>query len=114
MAAPLMGHYAGTKLEHVPANVTDSGSWVEIHTNTEALDKKDRITFNPYTTYYETDKSGSLGQTTQDDRLPTKERVISLEKDEAARAYLCSLLTDTSVVNDVFEGTPIVVTPDQR
>ena len=107
------GALTGTSLEHVPATVIDWGSWLEMHPDTKALDKAGQITFDPYTTYYESDKAGSLGQTSQDDRLPIKERVIGLEKDESARAYPYSLLTGTPVLNDVFEGTPIVITLDQ-
>ena len=117
------GEYTGTKLEFVPALVTDWATWAGLHPDTMALDvvgkelvikapRGELGSFDPYTDYYASGSAGVLGETVRDDRLSTKEFVIGLEGDGEATAYPYRLLNDTPVINDTFQGSPIVVVLD--
>ncbi len=117
------GEYTGTKLEFVPALLTDWATWAELHPDTMALDvvgkelvikapRGELGSFDPYTDYYASGSAGVLGETVRDDRLSTKEFVIGLEGDGEATAYPYRLLNDTPVINDTFQGAPIVVVLD--
>ena len=101
------GQFAGTKLEFIPAMLIDWANWVEMHPDTKALDKEGQITFDVYERYYGDDRAGRSGEIVKDDRLPTKERVIGLERDGETRAYPYGLLKETPVINDVFQDKPL-------
>ena len=106
------GEYAGTRLEFIPALMTDWGTWAALHADTKALDKGGRPAYDPYVSYYSSGAAGILGEAVTDDRLPTKEFVIGLEKDGEAIAYSYNLLNETPVINDTFQDVPIVVALD--
>ena len=108
------GQFAGIKLEFIAALVTVWATWLEMHPDTKALDKEGQITFDVYQRYYGTEKAGRYGETVKDDRLPTKERVIGLERDGEARAYPYGLPNERPVINDLFQGKPIVVVFDSK
>ena len=103
------GPLQGTRLELLSALQTDWGTWVDLHPDTLALDKGGRFTTDPYEDYYLAKDAGVLGESRKDDRLHTKEFVIGLEEDGMARAYPFSALNESPVVNDTFQGTPILV-----
>ena len=106
------GEFEGTKLEFVPALMTEWATWLELHPDTKALDKGGRMAYDPYTSYYRSGQAGVLGETVRDDRLPTKEFVIGLENDGEAIAYPYRVLSETPVINDTFQDVPIVVVLD--
>ena len=117
------GEYAGTKLDFVPALMTDWATWVELHPDTKALDvakgelvittpKGELGSSDPYSHYYASDRAGVLGETVRDDRLPTKEFVIGLEQNGEATAYSYRVLNETPVINDTFQEVHIVVALD--
>ena len=106
------GELVSTKLEFVPALMTDWATWVELHPETRALDKGGPVTYDPYSSYYSRNSAGVLGEKVKDDRLPIKEFVIGLEQDGEARAYPYRLLDETPVINDTFQEVPIVVALD--
>ncbi len=68
--------------------------------------------YDPYLSYYGSGAAGVLGETVIDDRLPTKEFVVGLEKEGEAMAYPYRLLNQTPVVNDRFQEVPIVIAFD--
>ena len=106
------GEFEGTKLEFVPALMTEWATWVELHPDTKALDKGGRMAYDPYVSYYRSGRAGVLGETVRDDRLPTKEFVIGLEEAGEAVAYPYRVLSETPVINDTFQDVPIVVVLD--
>ncbi len=106
------GQFAGTKLEFIPALLTDWATWVGLHPDTKALDKGGSSGYDPYFSYYGSGAAGVLGETVIDDRLPTKEFVVGLEKEGEAMAYPYRLLNQTPVVNDRFQEVPIVIAFD--
>ena len=106
------GEFAGTKLEFIPALLTDWATWVELHPDTKALDKGASSAFDPYISYYRSRAAGVLGETVKDERLSTKEFVIGLEKAGEAVAYPYRVLSETPVINDTFQDVPIVVVLD--
>ena len=117
------GEYAGTKLDFVPALLTDWATWAELHPDTKVLDvvgdelvitaqRGELGSYDPYTSYYSSGSAGVLGETVRDDRLRTKEFVIGLEGDGEAAAYPYRVLNETPVINDTFRGIPIAVVLD--
>ena len=106
------GPLEGTKLELLSALQTDWATWVELHPDTQALNKGGRFSRDPYERYYTYESAGVLGETRRDDRLYTKEFVIGLKEDGLARAYPFSALNDDPVINDTFGNNPILVTFD--
>ena len=108
----MRGEFAGTKLKFIPALMTEWATWVELHPDTKALDKGGFLGFDPYRSYYASNRAGILGEAVSDARLPTKEFVIGLEKDGRAMAYPYRLLSKAPVINDTFQDVPIVVILD--
>ena len=106
------GEFIGTKLAFIPAFITKWSTWVGLHPDTAVLDKGPRFARDPYISYYRSGAAGVLGETLKDGRLPTKEFVIGLENDDEAVAYPYRLLDETPVINDTFQGVPIVVALD--
>ena len=107
------GDFAGTKLEFIPALVTNWATWVELHPDTQVLDKGTRSANDPYSSYYSSEAAGVLGETVKDKRLVAKRLVIGLEKAGEAIAYPYPALSKTPVINDTFQDVPIVVVLDR-
>ena len=108
------GEFAGTKLEFIPAILTDWATWSELHPDTKALDTRGELVFDPYLEYYASGQQGVLGETVKDDRLLPKELVIGLEQDGEALAFPYRLVDETHVVNSTFQGMPVVVAIDLK
>jgi len=107
------GELIGTKLEFLPSWMMTWEEWVELHPETVALDKGYRGARDPYERgYYNSPSAGVIGETFTDDRLYVKEFVIGVNVGDAAVAYPFSVLNETPVVNDLVEGTPVVVVFD--
>ncbi len=113
------GELAGTRLELLPAQLTEWAAWAERYPDTLALDKRLTVPradptqlIDPYEGYYRSDRAGILGEANADDRLPRKELVVGLDWGAAPRAYGVEALSGARVVNDSYGGQPIVVTYD--
>ena len=106
------GELKGARLEPIPALQTDWSTWVELHPDTKVLDKKGLMNIDPYRGYYARGSAGIIGETVEDDQLPTKESVIGIEVDGTARAYAFRLLNEEPVVNDIIQGKAVLVVFD--
>ena len=103
------GSFKGTKLEIIPALQTDWGTWLKLHPDTLALDKGGGGSYDPYVSYYRSGSAGIIGETVQDDRLPTKTFVLGVSLGTRNRAYNLLDLDETPVINDSLDGMPIVI-----
>lgn len=108
------GSLNGTKLTFVESLQTTWAEWKALHPNTLALQKFFRGNFDGYASYYADPSAGVLGETRRDDRLYTKEFVVGVAIEDAAKAYPFSRLNDEPVVNDAVNGQPLVVVFDQN
>ena len=104
------GRFGGTLLQVVPALQTTWQRWLEDHPTTMVLDSGERIGSDSYRGYYRDSSKGILGETRSDDRLDPKDLVVGVTVDGASMAYPFDALRFTPVVNDVFNGVPLVVT----
>jgi hypothetical protein len=103
------GPLKGTKLEFVPSWQTTWADWKAQHPDTVALDKGYSGQRDPYTGYYNSSRSGVIGENTIDERLYVKEFVIGVEQAGEAVAYPFSILNDTPVVNDMVGSQPVLI-----
>ena len=105
------GPLAGTTLELVPSQLTTWSAWKEEYPDTLVLDTQGQVT-DHYAEYYADGRSGVLGQSHFDGRLPSKDLVLGIAGQTGQRAYPRSRLAELPVLNDEFEGADILVTFD--
>ena len=103
------GPLEGTALEPVGVSLTTWREWRTLHPDTLVLDQS-RRRGDAYGAYYARDDAGILGESVRDARLPGKEFVLGVQRDDGfARAYPFRALSDEPVVNDELPGGPAVV-----
>ncbi|MEX2598387.1 MAG: DUF3179 domain-containing protein, partial [Dehalococcoidia bacterium] len=107
----VQGPMEGERLGLFSSQLTNWGAWVEQHPDTLLLDRRigEGGFFDGYQTYYATRDAGIVGETNVDDRLPPKELVVGIDHGQQAKAYAFNSLQAERVLNDSYEGTPIVV-----
>lgn len=106
------GPLSGTELAFVESLQTTWADWKELYPNSLALRKSFRGGGDRYGGYYADGSAGVLGETLSDDRLHTKEFVVGVALDDAAKAYPFSRLDEQPVVNDELDGQPLLVVFD--
>ena len=102
------GPLNGRKLEALPATQTTWTRWRELHPDTKVLDKRGDYRRDPYASYFLRPDRGVIGSTRKDDRLPPKDLVVGLQGEEGSKAYPFRVLRRERVINDSFEGQPIL------
>jgi hypothetical protein len=100
------------ELEYLPSWQTTWADWKARHPETQALQKGYSGIRDPYTSYYQSQSAGVIGETFSDGRLYVKEFVIGVELDGNAVAYPFSVLNDEPVVNAEVSGKPLLVVFD--
>jgi hypothetical protein len=106
------GELIGEELEYLPSWQTTWEDWKTRNPDTLALVKGYRGLRDPYFGYYASGQAGVIGESTRDQRLPTKEFVIGVSIDDESVAYAFSTLNDEPIVNDVVANIPVLVTFD--
>jgi hypothetical protein len=108
----IRGPLEGSELTVISSRTIQWGAWLELWPDSEfmefpAFDQK--YGEYPYGDYRD---SGEVNFPREyvDDSLPPKEMVLGVGSGEAAVAYPASVLRESRVVNDVIDGTPVVVT----
>ncbi len=117
LAEAVQGPLTGARMELVPSQLTTWGAWTAQHPDTLLLDRGHSLFLNDrYEGYYASGRAGILGERNRDDRLPTKELVVGLRHGNDVIAYAYRDLADVLVLNDAYDGEPIVVTfdPDSK
>jgi len=107
------GPLKGTRLEFLPSWQTTWADWKARYPHTLAIQKGYRGSFDPYESYFSSNRAGVIGETLQDERLYVKEFVIGVEQNGEAVAYPYSVLNEQPVVNDQVGGVPILVIFDE-
>ena len=117
LAEGVQGPLTGVRMELVPSQLTTWGAWTAQHPDTLLLDRGFGLfRADRYEGYYVSGRAGILGERNRDDRLPTKELVVGLRHGNDVIAYAYRDLADALVLNEAYDGEPIVVTfdPDSR
>ena len=117
LAEGVQGPLTGARMELLPSQLTTWGAWKAQHPDTLLLDHGFSLFRNDrYDGYYVSGRAGILGESNRDDRLRTKELVVGLRHGNDVIAYAYRDLAEVSVLNDAYDGSPIVVTfdPDSK
>ncbi len=116
LASGVDGPLSGVDLELLPSQLTSWAAWVEQHPDTKLLDRAIGRGFrqDPYISYYNSSNAGVLGEQNRDPRLERKDLVLGLDHGRERVAYPLKTLADVLVVNDSYEGTPVVITHDPQ
>jgi hypothetical protein len=108
------GNLAGERIKTYPAIETTWATWKKMAPNTEVVSASTGFSRSygsyPYGDYRTNHNSLIFPISNNDGRLPRKNRVLGLIKDDETTAYpLKSFSTTGSVVHDDFAGIPIVI-----
>jgi hypothetical protein len=102
------GALAGTQLQFVPSWFTTWSEWKEQFPNTVALEKGS-ASGDSYSGYYNDGRAGVIGESTDDDRLDTKQFVIGVESMGEAVAYPFDILRSEPVINDMVGELSVMI-----
>jgi hypothetical protein len=110
----LVGFYSGAMLEIVNSELIPFKKFKELYPDGKVLKQPEDYAFeygtNPYEDYDEDpNKQPFLYKGTPDSRLPATERVVGIYGDNGVKAYPWSIIEKEKVINDEFEGGPIVL-----
>ena len=100
-----------TKLELVPSQLVTWSAWKQEHPDTQVLDPRDGPP-PPHWFFRYGAESRLLGGARPPGRLSEEELILGLVGETTQRAYPYRHLRDAPVVNDTFEGRPIVAVLD--
>ena len=106
------GQLVGEELVALAVLQTTWERWLSHHPETLVLDRGGGFRLDPYRTYYTGSSRGILGETRRDPRLHPKEFIVGVTIEGLSKAYPFSELDATPVVNDIFNGVPLLVTFD--
>lgn len=118
VGAAVTGPMKGEKLKPLQSMFTRWATWRKLHPDSKVL-SSDRSGFlastrDPYESYYRSADTGIIPPRHLDKRIYPKEFVIGLVLNNKAKAYPFSVLSRQSVVNDNFDGTPLLVVFDEE
>jgi hypothetical protein len=109
----IVGTRAGEELDVVPSQLLSFRQFAEAHPDGRVLSRDtghDRpYGQNPYAGYDDIDQSPFLYDGPRDDRLPPKEKVVTVSLDGTHRAYPHSVTREQRVVHDTVAGRALVV-----
>ena len=102
------GPLSGTQLEIVPSLQTSWEQWLELHPDTQLLDKGGRYNSDSCQGYYLSGSAGIIGESNKDRRLPGKDVVL----EGKAKAYPFQVIANEPLINDSISGTQVLVVLD--
>ncbi len=110
----ITGPKKGTRLRVLPAMQTSWKVWKQLHPDTLVIAKSKSPHFrdysrDPYEGYYYSSQTGVIRTLRDDKRLNPKEYIIGVRLEEKAKAYPFSLLNTQPVINDTWQGTPLLI-----
>ncbi len=97
------------QLAVIPATQTTWETWLELHPDTDVLNKGDAYQVDSYINYYENSQAGVHGQFNPDGRLSPKELVLGVNLDGTNKAYPFSALSSEQVINDTFADKHLLI-----
>lgn len=109
----VVGEMTGTALPVLPSDQVRFGDWKRLHPDGEVLSRETGSLrpygFNPYEGYFSvTDLALGLAKPT-DTRLPVDAFVFGVVVNGKAKAYSTEAIKERGTVEDVFEGTALVL-----
>lgn len=109
----IVGEYAGVRLTRLPSQITSFREFSEAYPDSEVLSRDTgfsrRYGQNPYRGYDNINNSPFFRVDLGDDRLPPMERVLNVTVNDRHRVYPFSAFKSEPVINDKFNGVPVVV-----
>lgn len=118
VGAAVTGPLKGERLKPLQSMFTRWDTWKSLYPRSKVL-SSDRSSFfgslrDPYESYYRSADTGIIPTRLSDTRIYPKEYVLGLVLNGKAKAYPFSVLSRRSVVNDAFEGVPLLVVFDSE
>lgn len=117
VGAAITGPLKGEKLKPLQSMFTRWETWRELHPQSKVLSSGQRSLFgslrDPYESYYRSPETGIIPPRLSDKRIYPKEFVLGLVLNEKTKAYPFSALSREPVVNDVFDGIPLLIVFDE-
>lgn len=114
--AAVVGPLKGAKLKPMQSIFTQWDNWKRLYPDTKVLSSGRNVFFgslrDPYESYYRSPDTGIIPTRLQDNRIYPKEFVLGVVLNDKARAYPYSVLSREPVVNDSFQGVPLLVVFD--
>ena len=108
LGAAISGPLMGTELTMLPALHTSWSVWRRQHPDGLLL-RKAAPSYSGYRSYWRSETAGKLGARFEDERVSGKQFVVGILIGGRAKAYPYSRLDAETVVNDTFEGAPLLV-----
>lgn len=118
VGAAVSGPMKGQKLDFLESMLTEWQTWKRLHPNTKVL-SSGRGGFlasmrDPYEAYYRSTDTGIIPPRVLDKRIYPKEYVLGLVMNDKAKAYPFSVLSRRPVLNDHFQGIPLLIVFDSE
>jgi hypothetical protein len=117
VGAAVTGPMKGEKLKPLHSMFTRWETWTKLHPGTKVLSTGKRAVGSvrdPYDSYYRSPDTGIIPPRLSDKRIYPKEFVLGVLLNGKAKAYPFSVLSRQSVINDAFEGTPLLIVFDEE
>jgi hypothetical protein len=116
VGAAVTGPMKGEKLKPLQSMFTKWDTWKKLHPGTKVLSSGRAGLLSslrdPYESYYRSADTGIIPTRISDKKIYPKEYVLGLVINEKAKAYPFSVLSHQRVVNDSFQGVPLLVVFD--
>ncbi len=115
VGAAVSGPLKGAKLKWLQSMFTQWDTWRRLYPSTKVLNNGRSSIFtlrDPYESYYRSPDTGIIPTRFSDKRIYPKEFVLGLVLNDKAKAYPFSALSRGPVVNDSFQGVPLLVVFD--
>ena len=115
VGAAITGPLKGEKLKPLQSMFTQWDTWRKFYPSTKVLNNGRSSIFSlrdPYESYYRSPDTGIIPRRLSDQRIYPKEYVLGLVINDKAKAYPFSALSREPVVNDSFQGRPLLVVFD--
>jgi hypothetical protein len=116
--AAVTGTMKGEKLKPLQSMFTRWDTWSKLHFTSKVLSSGRESFFastkDSYESYYRSTDTGIIPTRVSDKRIYPKEYVLGLVLNEKAKAYPYSVLSRQLIVNDTFQGTPLLVIFDSE
>ncbi len=107
------GTHIGRKIDLVPVVETTLSTWLEAYPNSEILTEDTGFNRDygryPYGDYRTNNARLLFPVSTDDDRLPGKQRVLGVFANEEVKAYPFSRNTGTDIIQETFNGVNLVI-----
>ena len=109
----IVGDFAGFDLARLPSQITSFEEFANAYPNGQVLSRdtgyRRNYGDNPYRGYDDINNVPFLLSDPADPRLPAMERVLNISVNDKHRVYPFSAFNDEPVINDKFNGVPVVV-----